>query len=201
VRLRELGGQVRRHLRDPGLLCLFGLAFLLMSAFVTVYNYLGFRLLRPPFLLPATLVALIFLGYVAGSWASTAAGRLGDRFGRRTVLWVGLVVGIAGIGLTGPAWLPGVLAGLVLVTVGFFAAHSLASGWVGRRAALLPQDGAAAAGRRCCRGARLPSPRRCTCRATTRAAASAERSAGWCSTARAGAASSGTSPRCWPGRC
>jgi YNFM family putative membrane transporter len=31
-----------------------------------------------------------------------------------------------------------VLLGLVLVTVGFFAAHSVASGWVGRRASVLP---------------------------------------------------------------
>ena len=137
VRLRELGGQVRRHLRDPGLACLFGLAFVLMGAFVTVYNYLGFRLLGPPFGLPTGLVALIFLGYLAGSWASTTAGRLGDRFGRRTVLWIGIVVALAGIALTGPAWLPTVLAGLVLLTVGFFAGHSLASGWVGRRSALL----------------------------------------------------------------
>ena len=138
VRLRALGGQVVRHLRDPGLACLFGLAFVLMGAFVTVYNYLGFRLLGPPFDLPPALVALIFLGYLAGSWASTTAGRLGDRFGRRTVLWIGLVVAIAGVAVTAPAWLPSVLVGLVLLTVGFFAAHSLASGWVGRRSAKLP---------------------------------------------------------------
>ena len=111
VRLRALGGQVVRHLRDPGLACLFGLAFVLMGAFVTVYNYLGFRLLGAPFDLPPALVALIFLGYLAGSWASTTAGRLGDRFGRRTVLWIGLVVALAGIAVTAPAWLPTVLAG------------------------------------------------------------------------------------------
>jgi YNFM family putative membrane transporter len=138
VRLRALGGQVVRHLRDPGLARLFGLAFVLMGAFVTVYNYLGFRLLDAPFDLPPALVALIFLGYLAGSWASTTAGRLGDRFGRRTVLWIGLVVAIAGVAVTAPAWLPTVLVGLVLLTVGFFAAHSLASGWVGRRSAKLP---------------------------------------------------------------
>lgn len=40
--------------------------------------------------------------------------------------------------VTGPVWLPTVLAGLVLLTVGFFAGRSLASGWVGRRSALLP---------------------------------------------------------------
>jgi MFS transporter, YNFM family, putative membrane transport protein len=138
VRLRELGGQVVTHLRDPGLACLFTVAFLLMGAFVTVYNFLGFRLLRPPFDLPAPLVALIFLGYLAGSWASTAAGRLGDRFGRRTVLWIGAAVAVAGIALTLPPWLPTVLAGLLVLTVGFFTGHSVASGWVGRRSAALP---------------------------------------------------------------
>ena len=54
-----------------------------MGAFVTVYNYLGFRLIAPPFGLPPALVGLAFLGYLAGSYASTAAGRLGDRVGRR----------------------------------------------------------------------------------------------------------------------
>ena len=35
---------------------------------------------------------------------------------------------------------------LVLLTVGFFAAHSLASGWVGRRSAKLPGGSPAVAG-------------------------------------------------------
>ena len=137
TRLRELGAPLRRHLRDPGLLCLFGIAFLLMGAFVTVYNYLGFRLLAPPFALPAGLVGLIFLGYLAGTWASTAAGRLGDRFGRRPVLWISALVALAGIWVTEPDSLVAVLAGLLLVTVGFFGAHSVASSWVGRRSSML----------------------------------------------------------------
>lgn len=35
------------HLRNPVLLIMFGLAFLLMGGFVTVYNYLGYRLVAP----------------------------------------------------------------------------------------------------------------------------------------------------------
>jgi MFS transporter, YNFM family, putative membrane transport protein len=136
---------LRRHLRDPGLRALFGIAFLLMGAFVTVYNYLGFRLLAPPFALAPAVVALIFLGYLAGSYASTAAGRLGDRFGRRRVMWLGIAVALVGIVTTAPAWLPSVLVGLVLVTVGFFAGHSLASSWVGRRSSLLPEGSPAVA--------------------------------------------------------
>ncbi|MBP2369668.1 MFS transporter [Pseudonocardia parietis] len=137
TRLREVGGPLRRHLADPGLLCLTGMAFLLMGAFVTVYNYLGFRLLAPPFALPGTLVGLVFLGYLAGSWASTGAGRLGDRFGRRPVLWVATLLALAGIWVTVADMLVTVLLGLLLVTVGFFGAHSVASSWVGRRSALL----------------------------------------------------------------
>jgi YNFM family putative membrane transporter len=45
---------------------------------------------------------------------------------------------VAGIWVTEPAWLPSVILGLVLLTVGFFGGHSVASSWVGRRASLLP---------------------------------------------------------------
>jgi YNFM family putative membrane transporter len=145
VRLRELGGGVRTHVADPGLLCLFGIGFLLMGAFVTVYNYLGFRLIAPPFRLPAALAGLIFLAYLAGSWTSTVAGRLGDRIGRRRMLWVTVLVAAVGIWVTAPASLPCVIIGLLLLTVGFFGGHSVASSWVGRRARLLPSGAPAQA--------------------------------------------------------
>ncbi|MCX6462878.1 MAG: MFS transporter [Pseudonocardiales bacterium] len=136
--LVEPAAPVRRHLADPALRSLFGIGFLLMAVFVTVYNFLSFRLLAPPFALPGWLVGLVFLGYLLGSGASTLAGRLGDRYGRRTVLWGAVLVAQAGALLTLPDALPAVLAGVVGVTVGFFGAHSVASGFVGRRAALLP---------------------------------------------------------------
>ena len=138
VRLRELVRPMRVHLADPGLRWLFCVAFLLMGAFVTVYNYLGFRLVAPPFNLSPVLAGLIFFAYLAGSWASTIAGRLADRLGRRRILMPAALVAVVGIWVTEPTWLPGVLLGLVLVTVGFFGAHSVASSWVGRRASTLP---------------------------------------------------------------
>jgi MFS transporter, YNFM family, putative membrane transport protein len=137
LRLRDLRAPVLLHLRDPGLRLLFATAFLLVSVFVTVYNYLGFRLLAAPFALPSALVGLVFLGYLAGSYASSAAGRLGDRIGRRAVLVGGVAVALLGVLCTVPDQLVLVLAGLLLLTVGFFAAHSVASSWVGRRTASL----------------------------------------------------------------
>ncbi|WP_166436374.1 MFS transporter [Tsukamurella asaccharolytica] len=122
------------HLRRPELVTLFVLAFLLMGGFVSVYNFLGFRLLAEPFALAPSVVGLVFLIYLAGTVSSGAAGRLADRHGRRRVLLASIATMGAGLVGTLPDSTPSVLAGMVVFTAGFFAAHSVASGWVGRLA-------------------------------------------------------------------
>ena len=132
---QRAGGGLLRHLADPGMRRLYLVGLVLMSTFVTVYNYLGYRLIAAPFGLPHSLVALVFVMYLAGTFSSPAAGSLADRAGRRPVLLGACVVTGAGLLLTLPNSLPLVAAGLLIMTTGFFAAHSVASGWVGRRAA------------------------------------------------------------------
>ena len=122
------------HLRDPGVRRLCFTSFVVMSAFVTVYNFLGYRLLAPPFSLSQTLVGLVFVTYLAGTLTAPATGRLGDRIGRRAVLLTSVLLGLAAVGLTLSSALPLVLVGLVLFTMGFFGAHTCASGMVGSRA-------------------------------------------------------------------
>ncbi|RDI30357.1 putative MFS family arabinose efflux permease [Rhodococcus sp. AG1013] len=119
------------HLRNPALATLFSLGFLLMGGFVSAYNFLGFRLLAEPFSLPEALVGLVFLMYLAGTYTSAAAGAAADRFGRATVLLGAVAVMAAGLVITLTPLLPLVLLGMLLFTGGFFAAHSVASGWVG----------------------------------------------------------------------
>lgn len=119
------------HLRRPELTLLFAIGFLGMGSFVTVYNYAGFRLLAPPYGLNQTQIGLIFLSYVFGMVASTIAGFLADRFGRSPVVLVGAFVMISGLGLTLLRPLIAVIVGIIVVTVGFFMVHSVASGWVG----------------------------------------------------------------------
>ncbi|WP_208971237.1 MFS transporter [Kineococcus rubinsiae] len=121
-------------LADPGLLVLYAQGLLLMGAFVTVYNYLGFRLLAAPFSLSQTVVGLLFVTYLAGTASSTLAGRLAGRSSRLRVLVGSGAVFAVGCLLTLAASLPVVVAGLVLLTAGFFAAHATASGWTGARA-------------------------------------------------------------------
>jgi YNFM family putative membrane transporter len=122
------------HFRDSALLMLFAEAFLLMGGFVAIYNYLGYRLLGAPFNLSQAEVGLIFSAYLVGIFSSAWMGNLGNKLGRRHVLWVGFVIMLVGTALTEAHNVPLVILGLVLVTFGFFGAHSIASGWVGARA-------------------------------------------------------------------
>jgi predicted MFS family arabinose efflux permease len=115
-------------------LALFAQAFLLMGGFVALYNFLGFRLAAAPFHLPQTLVSLVFLAYLAGTWASSRAGAEATRFGRKRVLLVSIATMIVGVTITLSDNVFVVLAGLVIGTAGFFGAHAIASGWTGRQA-------------------------------------------------------------------
>ncbi|MFB9566845.1 MFS transporter [Saccharopolyspora hordei] len=132
--LGPLFGGLRAALRDPVLHAPYLVAVLGMGSFVTVYNVLGFRLTAPPLLVPPALAALAFLAYAAGTVTSTLAGRAADRYGRTTVLLSGLAVTALGLLLMLAGNLAVIVLGLVVFTGGFFAAHSVASGWVGVQA-------------------------------------------------------------------
>ncbi len=114
-----------------------------MGGFVTVYNYLTFRLSVPPYALSSTIIGLLFTAYLAGTYTSAAAGRLADRHGRYPVLACGILVTAVGALFTLFASLGLIVAGLVLLTGGFFAAHSVASSWVGASARVTPAQASA----------------------------------------------------------
>ncbi|MGY1650512.1 MFS transporter [Geodermatophilus sp. SYSU D01119] len=128
--------QLARGFGDPVLLGLYALAALLMGGNVAVYNAVTFRLESEPYGLSPALAGLVFLTYLFGSVSSPVAGGLAERAGRRLVVPLALLVAGAGLALTLARPLVLVVAGLAVLTVGFFAAHGVASGWVAARAAL-----------------------------------------------------------------
>ncbi|MCC9205756.1 MFS transporter [Arthrobacter sp. zg-Y769] len=138
-----LAARLASNLRSPRLLALYLQGFLLMGGFVAVYNYLGFRLGAAPFGLPQGVASALFLAYLAGTWSSRAAGTLAARLrgGRKPVLLLSIAAMAAGLVLTLAENLPAVVAGLLVFTAGFFAAHSIASGWT----PLLAREGRAQA--------------------------------------------------------
>jgi YNFM family putative membrane transporter len=125
---------LRTHARDAGLPWLFALSFLLMGSFVSLYSYIGYRLLGPEFGLRPSAVGALSVLYLLGIFSSVWAGRLADRLGRRNVLWLVMSVMFSGLLLTLFGNMMVVVVGVGLYTFGFFATHSVASSWVGRRA-------------------------------------------------------------------
>lgn len=131
---RALGEAMAGLLRDPAMRWLFAEGFLLMGAFVTLYNYIGYRLLAPPYALSPSGEGMIFTVYLVGIFSSSWMGHLANRIGRRKCFWSAFVLILAGIALMLAHPLALVVAGLAVVTFGFFAGHSMAASWVGRRA-------------------------------------------------------------------
>lgn len=123
-------------LRDSTLLGLYAIGGLVMGAYVAIFNITGFRLESAPYLLPVGIAGLIYLVNPLGAGSSIVAGRFAERLGRRAVVPLGFLVTMAGVLLTlaSPVWL--FIAGLAIVTIGFFAVHGVTSGWVVARAYL-----------------------------------------------------------------
>ncbi|MFF3701261.1 MFS transporter [Pseudomonas qingdaonensis] len=131
---RSLLNGFTQHFRDAGLPWLFLEAFLLMGAFVTLFNYIGYRLLAEPYHMSQALVGLLSVVYLAGIYSSAQIGALSDKLGRRKVFWMSILLMFGGLLLTLFSPLVLVIVGMLVFTFGFFGAHSVASSWIGRRA-------------------------------------------------------------------
>jgi YNFM family putative membrane transporter len=134
LRPRHLTINFRLHWRDAGLPLLFAEGLLLMGAFVTLFNYIGYRLLGAPWHLSQAVVGLLSVVYLTGSWSSPKAGALTSRFGRGPVMFGSTFIMLMGLLLTAVNGIALIFIGMMLFTAGFFAAHSVASGWIGPRA-------------------------------------------------------------------
>lgn len=134
LRPKTLFINFRLHWRDQGLPLLFAQGFLLMGAFVTLFNYIGYRLMQGPWYLSQAVVGLLSVAYLTGTWSSPKAGAMTAKFGRGPVMVFSTAVMLSGVVLTVFSPLPIIFIGMLLFSAGFFAAHSVASGWIGPRA-------------------------------------------------------------------
>jgi YNFM family putative membrane transporter len=118
--------------RKPQLLLLYLIGFLVMGSFVTVYNYIGYPLMAPPYSLSHTVVGLIFVIYLVGTFSSTWLGSLAVTAGRPRVLLLAICIMAAGCLITLGASLLLKIAGIAVFTFGFFGCYSVVSSWVGQ---------------------------------------------------------------------
>lgn len=134
LEIEKLLKSLVNHLKNPRLLCLYGIGFLLMGSFVSLYNFIGYQLIAPPYSLSPTLVSFIFVIYIIGTFSSAWMGRLADKYGQSKVLWIVIFVMVVGAITTIVINLPIKILGIALFTFGFFGGHSIASSWIGKLA-------------------------------------------------------------------
>nr|WP_321468044.1 MFS transporter [uncultured Desulfobulbus sp.] len=131
---RYLYTSLQQKLRDPSLLCLYGVSFTVMGSFVTLFNYITFRLIGPEYGLSQTLVSLIFLTYLLGAYCSSAVNKLVKRHGRFFTIRFCLLTMLVGLLMTLASHLLFIVLGIAVFTCGFFGTHTCASTWVGQHA-------------------------------------------------------------------
>ncbi|WP_226584729.1 MFS transporter [Halobacillus litoralis] len=123
------------HLKSPGMLVLFLMGVLLQIVFTAIWTYVPFYLQEEPFNWSLKWIALTYFAYIFGVLAPPIAGRFSDTFGLVKVMFTGVGVLITGALLTGISKSGVLLAGLSLICMGFFVAHSMAAALVSKKAA------------------------------------------------------------------
>lgn len=125
---------VRGHLRNRAVWPILVVGMLLSGAVMTVFNYLPFRLAAAPYGLEPALISLVFLTYLGGTAGSRSTGWLGGRFGPPVVLAAAGVLVVIGAVVTVAGQLAVIVAGVAMLTIGFFVGHAAASSMVAARA-------------------------------------------------------------------
>lgn len=122
----------KNSLTNKKLLAVNFVAFAILGAFVAVFNYITYDLIAPPYNLSQSLVSCLFVLYLLGSISSTAMGALADKIGNyKAVIW-SLIIMICGSFITTGVYLWVKILGLGIFTIGFFASHATACGWLGK---------------------------------------------------------------------
>ncbi len=122
------------HLANPALRTAFAIGFLILFAFIGVFTYVNFVLVRAPFAVAMMSLGLVYFVFLPSIFTTPLAGRVVAAFGARTAMWFGLSVAMLSLPLLLAQSLPLVLFGMALAAIGTFFAQAVATGFVSRAA-------------------------------------------------------------------
>lgn len=116
-------------------------AFCMMGSFMASYNFISYVLKDAPYNLSQSVIGFLYGVQIFGTLSSAVSGKLSAKFGSGKIIVFSLLLIAAGAVITLHTALIIKIAGLAVLTVGLFGAHSSASGWSGK---LVKTDKAAA---------------------------------------------------------
>ncbi len=119
-----------QHLANPALRSAFAIGFLILFAFIGVFTYVNFVLVRAPFVIAMMSLGLVYFVFLPSIFTTPLAGQVVRKFGARTAIWCGLGVALLSLPLMLAQTLPLVLAGMALAAIGTFFAQAVATGFV-----------------------------------------------------------------------
>jgi predicted MFS family arabinose efflux permease len=122
------------HLRNPRLRASFAIGFCILFAFIGIFTYVNFVLVREPIAIGQMALGYVYFVFAPSIATTSLAGRAVQAFGTRPVLRGSLAVAAVGLLLLLVPRLTFVLAGLALVGAGTFFAQATATGFVGKAA-------------------------------------------------------------------
>lgn len=134
---------VARHLREPRLRAAFLVGFLILFAFLGIFTYVNFVLVRAPIGLSPMSLGLVYLVFLPSLLSTPFAGRLVAVTGHRQAIRLSFGTALIGLAALLVPSLPALLVGLALVAVGTFAAQAIVTGTVGQ---IATSDRSAASG-------------------------------------------------------
>ncbi|MBP0049907.1 MFS transporter [Marinobacterium sp. AK62] len=122
------------HLRNPVLLLAYLIGGFNFFIFINQYSYITFVLSEAPYSLPASVLGMLFLTYLAGTFGSAISGKAGQHLAQPLCMALGILILMSGSLLTLSDQLWMIVLGFCVNSFGFFFAHSSASSWVSQNA-------------------------------------------------------------------
>ncbi|XBC39734.1 MAG: MFS transporter [Buchnera aphidicola (Chaetogeoica yunlongensis)] len=133
LNFRHIVSNFLRQWKHPVTSKLFCMGCLLMGSFITIFSYIGYRLILKPFYFNQTSIGLLSVIYLIGVYSSPQAGILIRKYKKSIILITALMMMIFGILVTQWNTMFLVILGLILFSAGFYAAHSVTSTWISQQ--------------------------------------------------------------------
>ncbi len=132
--LKEVLADNKEHLANTVMRYAYIIGGLHFLVFIGIFNFITYYLSGEPFHVSTAVLGLLFLTYGAGTVSSTLAGKAAQKWQQTSCIFIGIGLMALALLLSFIPSFPIVILALLVLSFGFFFAHSSSSSWVTRHA-------------------------------------------------------------------